>query len=60
MNLTLDERTKIFDKVYLTWQGRMLENDGITPVVPVDLSRDALREGKDTQLERAIDVVKSM
>ena len=45
---------------YLTWQGRMLENDGITPAVSTELSREALREGRDTQLEKAIEIVKSL
>src|SRR6516162_8307095 len=45
---------------YLTWQGRMLENDGINPAVPAELSREALREGRDTQLEEAIEVVASL
>ena len=45
---------------YLTWQGRMLENDGITPAIPAELSREALREGRDTQLESAVEVAKSL
>ena len=45
---------------YLTWQGRMLENNGIIPTVSVELSREALREGRDTQLEKAVEVVKSL
>lgn len=45
---------------YLTWRGRILENNGITPTMSIDLSRDALREGKDTQLEKAVEVVKSL
>jgi len=45
---------------YLTWQGRILENDGIEPAVPVILSREALREGKDTQLEKAVEVVSAL
>jgi len=45
---------------YLTWQGRMLENDGITPAVSTELSREALREGRDTQVEKAIEIVKSL
>src|SRR5271167_2271647 len=45
---------------YLTWQGRTLENNGITPAFSVDLSRDALREGRDTQLEQAVEVVKTL
>jgi carboxyl-terminal processing protease len=42
---------------YLTWQGWMLENDGINPAVPTELSREALRDGKDSRLETAIEVV---
>ena len=45
---------------YLTWQGRMLENSGIAPKFCVALSRDALREGRDTQLETAVEAVKAM
>jgi C-terminal processing protease CtpA/Prc len=45
---------------YLTWQGRMLENNGIIPAVSAELSREALREGRDTQLEKAVEVVKSL
>jgi len=45
---------------YLTWQGRTLENNGITPAFSVDLSRVALREGRDTQLEQAVEVVKAL
>jgi len=45
---------------YLTWQGRMLENNGIVPKFQADLSRDALREGRDTQLETAVEIAKNM
>jgi carboxyl-terminal processing protease len=45
---------------YLTWQGRMLENNGIVPTVSADVWRDALREGKDTQLEKAVEVAKNL
>ena len=45
---------------YLTWQGRMLENNGITPTVCAELSRKALQEGRDTQLENAVEVVKRL
>ncbi|MGA8618939.1 MAG: S41 family peptidase [Candidatus Sulfotelmatobacter sp.] len=44
---------------YLTWQGRMLENNGIVPKFSIELSRDALKEGRDTQLETAIGVAKA-
>jgi C-terminal processing protease CtpA/Prc len=45
---------------YLTWQGRTLENNGIVPKFSIELSRDALREGRDTQTETAITVVKAL
>jgi C-terminal processing protease CtpA/Prc len=45
---------------YLTWQGRMLENNGIVPAAPVELLRDALRDGRDTQLEKAVEVAKNL
>ena len=45
---------------YLTWQGRMLENNGIVPKFQIELSRDALRDGRDTQLETAVEVVKAL
>jgi carboxyl-terminal processing protease len=45
---------------YLTWQGRMLENNGVAPKFCIELSRDALREQRDTQLETAVEVVKAM
>jgi carboxyl-terminal processing protease len=45
---------------YLTWQGRMLENNGIVPKFSIELSRDALREGRDTQLETAVEVAKAL
>jgi C-terminal processing protease CtpA/Prc len=45
---------------YLTWQGQMLENDGIVPKSCIELSREALREETDSQLEKAIDVAKTL
>ena len=45
---------------YLTWQGRMLENNGIVPSIVADLSRESLREGKDAQLEKAVEVVRNL
>jgi len=45
---------------YLTWQGRILENTGIIPKFSIELSQDALREGRDSQLEKAIDVAKTL
>jgi C-terminal processing protease CtpA/Prc len=45
---------------YLTWQGRMLENNGIIPKVSIELSRDALRDLRDTQLEAAVEVARAL
>ena len=45
---------------YLTWQGQMLENNGIVPKFCIELSREALREERDSQLDKAIDVVKTL
>jgi carboxyl-terminal processing protease len=45
---------------YLTWRGRMLENNGIIPRFSVELSRDALRLGRDTQLETGIGVAAAL
>jgi hypothetical protein len=38
----------------------MLENNGIVPAVPVELSREALRDGKDTQMEKTVEVAKTL
>jgi len=45
---------------YLTWHGRMLENNGIVPKFSIELSRDALRDGRDSQLETAIEVARAL
>ncbi len=45
---------------YLTWQGRMLENNGIVPKFCIDFSRDALREGRDIQLDTAVEVATAL
>ena len=45
---------------YLTWHGRMLENNGIVPKFAIELSREGLKEERDTQLETAIDVAKAL
>jgi len=45
--------------VYLTWQGRLLENNGIVPKFSVELSREALKQGRDAQLETAVSVTKT-
>ena len=45
---------------YLTWEGTLLEGKGIEPDHVIELSRDALKEGRDTQMESAIEVAKQL
>lgn len=45
---------------YLTWQGALLEGTGVAPDHNVELPYEALKEGRDTQLEKAIEVVQSL
>ncbi len=45
---------------FRTWGGNSLEGTGTVPDYPVDLSREALRDGRDNQLEEAIRVVKAL
>jgi carboxyl-terminal processing protease len=45
---------------YLTWQGRMIENNGIVPKFSIELSRDALKGGTDTQLEAGVRVARAL
>jgi carboxyl-terminal processing protease len=45
---------------YLTWQGRMIGEQRHRAKVFIELSRDALKEGRDTQLETAVEVAKAL
>jgi carboxyl-terminal processing protease len=45
---------------YLTWQGTMLEGKGVEPDHPVELSYEGLQECRDTQMEKAIEVVSQL
>ena len=45
---------------FYTWQGKSYEGHGITPHVPVAWSPEAVRVGKDNQLKKAVEVVKSL
>jgi hypothetical protein len=38
----------------------MLENNGILPKFAIELSRNALRDGHDTQLDTAVEVAKHL
>lgn len=45
---------------YLTWQGNLIEGKGVRPDILVDWSPEEARAGGDNQLEKAVEVVKSL
>ncbi len=45
---------------YLTWNGQFIEGKGIKPDHEVAWSLESVREGKDHQIERALDIVKQL
>lgn len=45
---------------YLTWQGKLIEGRGVTPSIPVPQPPEQLLAGEDPQLQRALELAKSM
>ena len=45
---------------YVGWNGERIEGKGIAPDVPVDWSYESALVGKDTQFERALEVVQNL
>ena len=45
---------------YVGWNGERIEGKGIAPDVPVDWSYESALIGKDTQFERALEVVQNL
>jgi len=45
---------------YLTWQGRLIESKGVTPGIPVGLSPKDLLAGQDPQMQRALELARSI
>lgn len=45
---------------FYTWNGDCLEGKGIEPDYTVELSRDTLKEGKDPQLQKAVEVARQL
>ena len=45
---------------FFTWQGKSFEGQGILPDVLVEWSPHAVQEGRDNQLEKALEVIKSL
>jgi C-terminal processing protease CtpA/Prc len=44
---------------YLTWRGTMIEGKGVTPDVAVDLPYETLKQKRDDQLQKAIELAKT-
>lgn len=42
---------------YLTWNGKLVEGSGVMPDVQVPLDPEALQQGRDIQLEKALQVL---
>lgn len=61
-NFTIQQRytLRLPATVWRTWRGTSYEGVGVTPNVIVEQSMIDLRAGKDTQLERAKEIVASM
>ena len=45
---------------FFSWQGKFFEGQGVSPDVLVEWSPEAVQEGRDNQLEKAIEVVRSL
>ena len=45
---------------YLTWQGRLIEGKGVSPSVPVEMSTEALAAGEDSQMQKALEVARTI
>ncbi len=44
----------------LTWQGTLLEGKGVTPHIAVELPSEALKHGRDPQMGKAHEAVRSL
>jgi C-terminal processing protease CtpA/Prc len=45
---------------YLTWQGVLLEGKGVSPHTEIELSSEDLRQARDPQLEKAVEISKGL
>ncbi len=45
---------------YLTWNGKLIEGGGISPHIEIGLDPDALLQGRDTQVEKAKEILKNI
>lgn len=45
---------------YLTWQGRLIEGKGVSPSVPLEMSTEALAAGEDSQMQKALELARTI
>ncbi len=45
---------------YLTWQGSLIEGKGVEPDAVIENTPESLGAGADTQLDGALEIVKSL
>jgi carboxyl-terminal processing protease len=45
---------------YLTWQGKLIEGRGVSPIVQVELPPEQLLAGEDSQMQKALEIARSM
>jgi C-terminal processing protease CtpA/Prc len=45
---------------YLTWEGKLIEGKGVSPILNVELKPEQLLAGDDPQMQRALEVVRGM
>jgi len=45
---------------YFTWEGKLIEKNGIEPDVHVELDHEKLFAGHDTQLEKAVEIIQTL
>src|SRR6266436_10321842 len=43
---------------YLTWQGRLIEGNGVSPTIRVEQSAEQLLAGEDPQMQKALEVAR--
>ncbi len=60
INITDDTSLKVTVARWLTPEGNSISKDGLTPTVEIKLDVDKFENGSDSQLEKAIEVVKGL
>jgi len=45
---------------YLTWRGTLLEGKGVSPHTEVELPSEALKQGRDPQMEKALEAARAL